>query len=332
MPMMQTRRCFLTTLSGAGAVGLLRAPRVLAAEGPLETTSVRFFKSSLICSAAPQFAAEELLRAEGFKEIAYIEAARNELQQAFADGRGDFSLTFAVNHLQAIDHRAPITILAGVHAGCYELFAREGIGSITELKGKQVGLQAGSPALLKLMAAQVGLDPEKDFQWVIDPKVKPLDLFAEGKIDAFLGFPPEPQELRARHAGHVILDTTVARPWSQYFCCMLGGNREYLQRHPVATRRVVRAILKATDLCAQEPSRVAQNIVHRGLTGQFDYQRQALTELPYYQWRDYDAEDTIRFYSLRLYEAGLIKSSPNKILAEHTDWRFFNELKRELKA
>jgi len=332
MPMMQTRRCFLTTLSGAGAVGLLRAPRVLAAEGPLETTSVRFFKSSLICSAAPQFAAEELLRAEGFKEIAYIEAARNELPQAFADGRGDFSLTFAVNHLQAIDHRAPITILAGVHAGCYELFAREGIGSITELKGKQVGLQAGSPALLKLMAAQVGLDPEKDFQWVIDPKVKPLDLFAEGKIDAFLGFPPEPQELRARHAGHVILDTTVARPWSQYFCCMLGGNREYVQRHPVATRRVVRAILKATDLCAQEPSRVAQNIVHRGLTGQYDYEHQALSELPYYKWREYDAEDTIRFYALRLYEAGLIKSSPNKILAEHTDWRFFNELKRELKA
>jgi NitT/TauT family transport system substrate-binding protein len=249
----------------------------------------------------------------------------------FADGRVDFTVTFAVNHIQAIDHGAPITILAGVHAGCYELFAREGLGSITELKGKQVGLQAGSPALLKLMAAQVGLDPEKDFQWVIDPKVKPLDLFAEGKIDAFLGFPPEPQELRARHAGHVILDTTVARPWSQYFCCMLGGNREYVQRHPIATRRVVRAILKATDLCAHEPARVAQNIVDRGLTGQYDYQRQALSELPYYKWRDYDAEDTIRFYALRLYEAGLIKTTPNKI-AENTNWRFFDELKRELKA
>jgi NitT/TauT family transport system substrate-binding protein len=181
------------------------------------------------------------------------------------------------------------------------------------------------------MAVQVGLDPEKDFEWVIDPKVKPLDLFAEGKIDAFLGFPPEPQELRARHAGHVILDTTVARPWSQYFCCMLGGNREYVQRHPIATRRVVRAILKATDLCAHEPARVAQNIVDRGLTGQYDYQRQALSELPYYKWRDYDAEDTIRFYALRLYEAGLIKTTPNKI-AENTNWRFFDELKRELKA
>jgi NitT/TauT family transport system substrate-binding protein len=332
MPMRQTRRRFLTTLSGAGAVGLFHAPRVLAAEGPLETTSVRLFKSSLICSAAPQYAAEELLRAEGFKEIAYIEATRRELPQVFADGRVDFTVTFAVNHIQAIDHGAPITILAGVHAGCYELFAREGLGSITELKGKQVGLQAGSPALLKLMAAQVGLDPEKDFQWVIDPKVKPLDLFAEGKIDAFLGFPPEPQELRARHAGHVILDTTVDRPWSQYFCCMLGGNREYVQKHPIATRRVTRAILKATDLCAHEPARVAQHIVHRGLSGQYDYQRQALSELPYYKWRDYDAEDTIRFYSLRLYEAGLIKLSPNNILAEHTDWRFFDELKRELKA
>jgi NitT/TauT family transport system substrate-binding protein len=330
MPIMQTRRRFLTALSGAGAVGLFRAPRVLAAEGPLETTSVRFFKSSLTCGA-PQYAAEELLRAEGFREIAYIEVTPAARAQAIVDGKVDFALTFAVNHIEAIDHGAPIMILVGVHAGCYELFARTGLGSITELKGKQVGLQAGSPALLKLMAVQVGLDPEKDFQWVIDPKVKPLDLFAEGKIDAFLGFPPEPQELRARDAGHVILDTTVARPWSQYFCCMLGGNREYVQRHPIATRRVLRAILKAVDLCATEPVRVARNIVDRGLAEQYDYQRRTLSELPYDKWRDYDAEDTTRFYALRLYEAGLIKTTPNKIIAENTDWRFFNELKGELK-
>jgi NitT/TauT family transport system substrate-binding protein len=94
----------------------------------------------------------------------------------------------------------------------------------------------------------------------------------------------------------------------------------------------MRAILKATDLCAHEPARVAQNIVGRGLTGQDDYQRQTLSEMPYYKWRDYDAEDTIRFYSLRLYEAGLIKSSPQKIVAGHTYWRFFDELKRELKG
>jgi NitT/TauT family transport system substrate-binding protein len=86
MAIMQTRRDFLTAMSGAGTLGLFSAPRALAAEGPLETTSVRLFKSSLICSAAPQYAAEELLRAEGFKEIAYIEATRNELPQVFVDG------------------------------------------------------------------------------------------------------------------------------------------------------------------------------------------------------------------------------------------------------
>src|SRR5215831_18141828 len=113
MPASQTRRRFLITLSGAGAAGLAPTPRALAAEGSLETTSLRLFKSSLICSAAPQYAAEELLRAEGFKDIAYVEAARNELPQVFADGKVDFTVTFAVNHLLAIDHGAPITILAG---------------------------------------------------------------------------------------------------------------------------------------------------------------------------------------------------------------------------
>jgi NitT/TauT family transport system substrate-binding protein len=319
-------------MSAAGALGLFSAPRVLAAKGPLETTSVRLFKSSLICSAAPQFAAEGLLRAEGFKEIAYVEVPRTEVAQAFSDGRVDFTVTFAVNHIEAIDHGAPITILAGVHSGCYELFAREGLGRITELKGKQVGLQAGSPALLKLMAAQVGLDPEKDFQWVVDPKIKPLDLFAAGRIDAFLAFPPEPQELRDRHAGHVILDTTVDRPWSQYFCCMVAANHEYVVRHPVATKRVLRALFSAADLCVSDAPAVAQRLVDGGVTRQYDYALRTVSEINYDKWRDYDAEDTVRFYALRLHEAGLVKSSPQKIIADGTDWRFLNELKRELKA
>jgi NitT/TauT family transport system substrate-binding protein len=241
-------------------------------------------------------------------------------------------LNFVVNHIQAIDRGAPMTFLAGVHSGCYELFAREGLRSITELKGEQVGVQAGSPALLRLMAAQVGLDPEKDFRWVVDPKLKPLDLFAEGKIDAFLAFPPEPQELRARHAGHVILDTTVDRPWSQYFCCMVAANREYVLRYPVATKRALRAILRAADLCVSDPAAVARKLVDWGITPQYDYALQTVSEIHYDKWRDYDAADTVRFYALRLHEAGMIKSLPNQLIADNTDWRFLNELKRELKA
>ena len=93
-----------------------------------------------------------------------------------------------------------------------------------ELRGKTVGLQSSGPALLSLIAAEVGLDPTKDIRWVSDPPLKPLDLFAAGKIDGFLGFPPEPQELRARGIGHVVVNTGVDRPWSQIFLLHAGGS------------------------------------------------------------------------------------------------------------
>jgi NitT/TauT family transport system substrate-binding protein len=53
---------------------------------------------------------------------------------------------------------------------------------------------------------------------------------------------------------------------------------------------------------------------------------------PHSQWREYDPEDSVRFYALRLHEGGMIKSTPQKILAQGTDWRFLNELRRELKG
>jgi NitT/TauT family transport system substrate-binding protein len=95
---------------------------------------------------------------------------------------------------------------------------------------------------------------------------------------------------------------------------------------------VLRAILKGADLCVTDPARVARSIVDGGFTPRYDYALQTLTEVPYDRWRDYDPEDTMRFYALRLREVGLIKSSPQKIIAEGTDWRLFDELKRELKA
>jgi NitT/TauT family transport system substrate-binding protein len=182
------------------------------------------------------------------------------------------------------------------------------------------------------MAAQVGLDPVNDIRWVDDRALKPMVLFAEGKVDAFLGFPPEPQELRARHFGHVILDTTVDRPWSQYFCCMLVGNKQFVRNYPIATKRVLRAILKAAEFCASEPGRAAQRLVDGGFTSRYDYALETLSSIPYEKWRDYDAEDSIRFYALRMHEVGMIKSSPQKIITDGTDWRFLDELKRELKA
>ena len=113
---------------------------------------------------------------------------------------------------------------------------------------------------------------------------------------------------------------------------MLARTRDYVRQHPVATKRVLRAFIKATDLCVSQPEWVAQRIVDAGFTPRYDYALQTLKQIPYAKWREYDAEDTVRFYSLRLREAGFIKSSPQKIIADGTDWRFLDELKRELKA
>jgi NitT/TauT family transport system substrate-binding protein len=331
MAMIQTRRSFLGGLAAAGAAGLIRASRAEAAEGPLETTTLRIAKGALCVSSL--YIAEEMLRAEGFTEIRYIEEGRIPIRP-ITQGEVDFSPAYANLCVRAIDAGEPIMVLSGVMVGCFELFAREGIDSVAELKGKSIGVGAAgslSQELMTLITAQVGLDSVKDVQWVTDPSVKPIELFVQRKIDAFLAFPPEPQDLRARHIGHVILNTAVDRPWSQYFCCMLAGNREFVATHPVATKRVMRAILTATDLCATEPARAAQQLADRGLTPRYDYALQTLSENGY-KWREYDAEDTIRFYALRLRDVRLIKSTPQKIIAEGTDWRFLNDLKRELKA
>ena len=335
MQIIQSRRDFLTILSAVGTAGVLGGRGALADEGPPETTTIRLGRLASLC-LAPQYAAEELLRAEGFTDVRYVAVGAGiPASKAIARGEVDLSLNFAAPLVIPMAAGEPITVVAGVHPGCFELFANERIRGITDLKGRSVGvpgLGTGPHVFVSSMLAYVGLDPNQDVRWVTSPSVKPMELFAAGQIDAFLGFPPEPQELRARNVGHVIVNSAVDRPWSQYFCCMLAGNPQFIDSHPIATKRVLRAILKITDLCVTEPEPVAQQLVDRGFTPRYDFALQTLTDVPYGKWRDYDPEDTLRFYALRLHEAGMITSTPGKIIADGTDWRFLNELKRELKA
>jgi len=144
--------------------------------------------------------------------------------------------------------------------------------------------------------------------------------------------PPDPQELRAKKVGRVIVNSAADRPWSQYFCCVATSNRQFARKNPVATKRALRAILKAANICATEPARAAQLLVDRGFAKRYDWALQTMKELPYDKWRVYDAQDTVRYYALRLREAGMIKSNPQKILADGADWRFLDELKKELKG
>jgi NitT/TauT family transport system substrate-binding protein len=183
------------------------------------------------------------------------------------------------------------------------------------------------------MVAYVGMDPRKDIERVDAQSYDEImQSFIDGKADAFLAFPPQPQYLRARKIGRVIVNTAQDRPWEQYFCCLATARKDFVSRNPVATKRAVRAILKATDICAREPERAACYIVAKGYESSYDVALEVLKSLSYDRWRTYDPDDTLRFYALRLHEVGMIKSTPQQIIAQGTDWRFLKELKKELKG
>ena len=344
----QSRRQFLTNAAFTGAAGLggfLASGKSRAAEPPPEITKIRFGKDPATCIAPQVF--EELLRAEGFTDIRYVDVTEARVRRAdaansdplsdmIAHGEVDFGRTFAPGLVLGMNAGAPVMVLSGLHLGCFEVFGKNEIRTLGDLKGRTVGVDvyklSQNRALLAIMIGLVGLDPVKDIRWVSDPSLQPMDLFVEGKVDAFLASPPDLQEVRAKNIGHVIVSSITDRPWSQYYCCMLATHTEFAGKYPVATKRVLRAILKAADLCASDPKRAARLLVDRGYAERYDYALQALSEIRYDVWRDYDPQDTLSFYALRLYEAGLIRSSPQKLIAEHTDWRFLDEVKRELKA
>jgi NitT/TauT family transport system substrate-binding protein len=307
-----------------------------AAEPAPETTRLRIVQALDNCYA-PQYIAEDLLRAEGFSGLQYVRVGGiggAGTYASLARGDADLSMAFSSGFLLQVDAGAPIVMLAGMHPGCLELVASSGIRSVRELKGRTIGIPAlNGPhhAFVVSIVGHVGLDPRRDINWAA---IDPGDLVAQfnaGKVDATMLAPPWTYQWRARKTGHVILSMTTDRPWSQYFCCVLSANRDFVRKHPVATKRAMRAILKGADLCANAES-TAQTLVKRGFHKDYNSTVQMLLELPYARWRDYDVEDTVRFYALRLHEGGMIKSSPKKILAEATDFRFLNELKKELKA
>jgi NitT/TauT family transport system substrate-binding protein len=306
------------------------------AEPPPETTTVRLTQDPAIC-LAPQYVAEELLRLEGFSDIQYAKVPTGAVgMNALAIGAADIKMLGVFDILPVLDVEQSVVVLAGIHIGCYELFGNENIRAIRDLKHKTIavsGLGSGDHLFVASMLAYSGMDPGRDVKWVTtDSYAESMRSFTEGTADAFLAFPPQPQEMRAKKVGRVIVDTTLDRPWSQYFCCVVAANRQFVSRYPVAAKRALRAFMKAADVCAQEPERVAKFLVTKGYEPRYAMALDVLKKLPYSRWRETNPEDTLRFYALRLHEVGMIKSTPQKLLAQGTNWRFLSELKKELKV
>ena len=331
------RREFLATLSGAATAGLVGLPPAHgAAEPPPETRRIRLALIPGSCFA-PQYVAEEILRAEGFADVRYVRMASSaELFPALVSGEIDMTMAFIPSFVVQADVDDPsIVMLAGIHPGCQELFGSRRVQSVRDLKGKTVavpGINGASHLFAASMAVLVGLDAQRDIKWVVVSSQDVPQQFADGRIDAFITGPPGTYDMRAKRIGYVVVNMTVDRPWSQYFCCILTAHREFVRKNPVATKRAMRAILKGANLCVSSPEPTARLLAGRGFASDYGKARQLLHAVPYARWRDYNTEDSVRFYALRLHEAGMIKSTPQTILARGTEWRFLNELKKELKG
>jgi NitT/TauT family transport system substrate-binding protein len=335
---MITRRQFVSGAVAGGAAATLGVrPEPAAAEPAPETPTLRLSESPILC-LVPQYVAEGLLRSEGFTDVRYINYPRETQTWApdvLVSGEVDLSLSFGPTNILRIDAGAPIVMLAGSHNGCVELFGGRRVRSTRDLKGKTVAvseLRSDQHIFTSMFVAHVGLDPRTDINWIVRPFDESVDLLASGTIDAVMSGPPFSDDMRARKIGHVLVNTTTDKPWSQHVCCMVTASRDFVRRHPVATKRALRAILKALDLCAREPAKGAQALGARRLAPRYDDALRTVNEMQYGRWRAFDPEASVRFYSLWLRDVGMIKSIPQKIIAEGTDWRFLNELKKELKG
>ena len=330
------RRSFLTRSAALCAASLLGTSGTAGAEAPPEVSRIRIAHLPTTC-LAPQYVAEDLLRLEGFSEVEYVQMPHTAaVATELGEGRVDIAIKTAPYLVHQLDANPPIVVLAGLHVGCYELFAGERISAIRDLKEKTVAISefgSSEHVFIASMVAYVGMDPRRDIKWVrTGTTTQAMHLFADGKADAFLGFPPEPQELRARRIGRVIVNTAFDRPWSDYYCCMIAAGQSFVAGNPVAARRALRGILKAADLCVREPEVAARYLVAKGYEPRYAVAKEVLADVRYDAWRSYNPEDALRFHALRLHEVGMIEATPQEIIAQGTDWRFLNELKKELKA
>jgi NitT/TauT family transport system substrate-binding protein len=269
--------------------------------------------------------------------VQYVSAPGPKSRELLRDGAIDITPDFSVSTIYSQErYQVPRKILAGLHVGCYALVGSDRVNSILDLKGKTVWAgqhQTNGPHIFfSVVAVSLKNDPRTDVDYAWVKKDEAMKLFREGKIDAVMSFPPGPQELIDEGLGRVLVDTNVDRPWSQYFCCMVGGHNDFIKNNPVATRRAVRAILKANDIAARDPEYTLRILQQKKIwtKSETKYILQSIKDIPFRDWRDYSPEDVIRFYVLRMRDVGMIETSPQEFMAQHTDWRFINELKSEM--
>ena len=335
------RRAFLGSAAAAIAAACTPTSVPTASSavslGPPETKTIRFAGRA---GCDPwTWLADDFLREEGFTDVSLVAQPQPD-SLIRREVPGDIGVNYASNHVARVDAGQPLVALGGTHVGCLELWALPGINTIRDLRGKRIVVGKQDAlfdtfyGLWVSLLTSVGVDPSEVALTIAnDPNKSEIDYFVEGRSDATLAAVAQGPLLRAnpKNPGHQIFDTTVDKPWSQYFCCLLVANRDWAKANPNAAKRATRAVLRAIDYGAKDRERAVAVAVEKKVTQNPKILLEAIKDLPY-DWREYDPTETLRFYALRLADAKLVQKTPAQIIADGTDFAFFRQMQRELKG
>nr|MDP9320634.1 ABC transporter substrate-binding protein [Chloroflexota bacterium] len=299
--------------------------------GPVETTTITIDNQEG-CETWT-WLAEPFLREEGFTEVRLADP----YGPGVITGKSDIQTNLGVAIALQVNAGKPVVALAGTHTGCIELWARPNINSIGDLRGKRIVVNQkdvlADPTYSTWVSilATFGIAASE----VSFTEGAGIPAFLDGQADAVFAAITGGPRLRAdpNKTGHQIFDIGVDKPWSQYFCCLLVANRDWAKRNPNAAMRATRAVLRAIDYGAKDHARTVRAAVDKKVPAASvpEFLLEALHHHGY-SWRDYDAEETIRFNALRLADAKLLTKTPSQVVAEGSDFAFFRQLQKELPA
>ena len=332
-------------IRGLGLAGLgLGAAAVLGcggeekpkAEAPLEVTSLRLPQTPALCDSA-QYLAEKYLSQEGFTEVKFVPFQPPKTSFALVSaGEADFG-TDGINNLVArVDAGESLTFLGGFHTGCGAVFGNASIKTVADFKGRTIGVTGTDPLVnidynaLHALLGNAGLDPAKDVTFTTrpGPVAQFGQAFNEGKYDGFFTAPPGIYQARAANLGHEVVNLMRDKPWSDNYCCGVVANRAFAQKNPVATKRALRALLKASDEAASQPEQAARYIVDKGYRPSYDDMIASFKEMMHNRWRDMDHEASFRLHTINLKAGGLVKGSADKLVSDGANLSFLSELRK----
>lgn len=300
---------------------------------PPETTSIAITTSP--CDAA-MFAAERFLREEGFTDINIGDRA--SLGEMTA-GKAHLGSAFPMTFFNAVENGPKVVCLGGLHPGCAEVWAQPGITSVKDLKGHTITVTGKSLgnipyAYFVMLLQQAGLDATKDVTFVVQSDADAVRLYLDGKNDAVFVATTGAVTIKTNPAnkGKMINSQVMDEPWASTNCCFVVANEQWYRANPIAARRAMRAIYRSADALPKDRADAAKAATDKGLFGgaaAVANVREAANMVPL-DWRSYDLEKAVRFYTPLLASAGVLKTSVEDLI-KTIDVKMYKELATELK-